>query len=279
MIKAAAIPFLLCSIIMAARISVENAGHYDPASRSFIIAATYEIRPGDTMTVPSGAVLYFAPLTGIDVKGALEISGTPDNPVILASKKSFTAQGAPYDWRGIRVFPSAACRMSYASVLYASYGIASCCENITLINVTFSSNGMNIRIGERLLPVSDDRPFSFGEKQDPAQREAPRTPTALSYDDLAKKSYLPKRAYFIAPISLGFGIAGALCIGRWNRSTAEYHDYKPGNPDYDQSTYMERKEEFGRLRGETIANGVLGFGMAAAGLIGGAYITIYTLTF
>lgn len=55
-------------------------------SESRVVAGMVSVRPGATLTIPRGVVIEFANQSGIDVLGTLNITGTPEQPVILKKK-------------------------------------------------------------------------------------------------------------------------------------------------------------------------------------------------
>jgi hypothetical protein len=264
--------FLLLSVslINARQLSVEHYCEYDSSSKAFTAFKTIDINPDDTMTLFSGTVVHFTPFSGINVKGLLVSKGDPDDPVILTSKKSTIKSGSPYDWLGIQMFPGAACRLSFTRLSFSSYGITSCCENISLVNVTFHLNGVNIRIGDRILPVNDNKPFSLlsvsndnGNKEEKINGNSTKTLIQINnnrYESIVNQKYIPRRTYFVGPLSMVLMIAG---------SVITYDNYR--NP--------VEKEVFNSAVDRFLYCGSLGYCLTALGVLGGTYITIYTINF
>jgi len=275
--KAVILLMILVVTVCANQISIHDISQYDPRTMTFTVTENYEVKRDDILIIPAGSNIQFAPLTGIDVKGELVIDGKPDRPVTLTSRKAMQGLGAPYDWKGITLFPSSNIHLSYTVISYASFGIKSCCDNVTLVNAVFFDNGVNFQIGDRRIYTKDREPVYY--EKTPVKINISSNPMGVDYDAIAGKSYIPARTYVIVPLAAACLIAGPIYISKWNRSANNYNDYKPGNSDYDRASYDQREKRFDQLKNESTLNAVLGIGLTSLGLVSGAYITIYTWRF
>jgi hypothetical protein len=122
---------------------------------------------GDTLRIGAGAVMYFEPLTGIDVRGVLSVQGALGLPVVMTSSSDTAGAAEPpqaFDWNGVRTFgPDAALVMRHASVGNSVYGvnIGDSLSKVELRDVSFKNNGYApvVRGGETV-PVAADAPVS-----------------------------------------------------------------------------------------------------------------------
>jgi hypothetical protein len=140
----------------------------DLGEGEYLVKTVLTVPYGDTLRVSAGAVMYFEQLTGIDVRGALVVSGAPGIPVVMASSND--AAGAaeaaqPFDWNGVRSFgPAAAVIMRHASVSNSVYGVQiwDTLSLAELRDVVFQSNGYaSLMRGGEIVPVAADKPVNI----------------------------------------------------------------------------------------------------------------------
>jgi len=133
----------------------------------YSVTSVLTVPEGDTLRVGEGAVMYFEPLTGIDVRGALYAYGTPGNPIVMTSSNDAAGSAeAPqaFDWNGIRTFgPNAAVFMRHAVIGNGVYGVSigDTLSKAELLEVVFKNNGYAplVRGGE-IVPVAADKPVN-----------------------------------------------------------------------------------------------------------------------
>lgn len=271
---------LLCfSYVAAKTIFLDNFAILDKSSRTYQVHSTIEIAPSDTLFIPKGVTIAFYPLCGIELKGTLQAIGTQLDVITFTSIVALTGQGQSYAWRGIQMYPTSTIELQYAMVAYSSTGISSCCDNISLDHVVFRQNGKwNVMIGNRVITVPENEPYTYH----PVSLHPIDTLTITTVPNINKimtKVYIPKRDYVITPLAIAAVIVGGIYINKFINSQSEYNDYKPSNNSYDNATSPQRKEHFGNLRKDIYLNGILGCTLAAFGVTGIGYVTIYTLNF
>jgi len=133
----------------------------------YLVKEALTVPAGDTLRIGAGAVMYFEPLTGIDVRGVLSVQGALGLPVIMTSSNDTAGAAEPpqaFDWNGVRTFgPDAALVMRHASVSNSVYGvnIGDSLSKAELREVVFKNNGYApvVRGGETV-PVAADAPVS-----------------------------------------------------------------------------------------------------------------------
>jgi hypothetical protein len=256
---------------------------YDQKTRTYIALKDISIAPNDTLFIQKGVRIAFSPFTGIELKGALQCIGTPDQQIIFTSKNSLTGGGAAYDWKGINLYPSSILDIEHATIQYSSFAITSCGNNVNLNNVSFHQNGkFNLKIGERIIEIKDNIPFSFGrfiEQKSiadalPNNNEYKEKPTIPIKDAL-----IPKGLYLYVPATLGLLTGSAIFIANSLNDRTEYQNYRPGNQKYDNATSTERRETYEEMKQQFAVNVSLSsiFGICAIAL--GTYSVYYTITF
>ena len=73
------------------------------------------VSAGRTLTIPSGALIKFNGMTGIEVNGTLNATGNSGAPVIFTSG---AVSPAPGDWKGIYVGDGGNASLDYTEIHY-----------------------------------------------------------------------------------------------------------------------------------------------------------------
>lgn len=135
---------------------------------AYMVKSTITVPKSATLTIPAGTTIYFAPLTGINVQGALAAAGTHSAPVVLTSindtagAPAGTAQG--FDWNGVKTQGAdAALRLRHTNISHSVYGVSirDPETKAALDSVTFDNNGYASLVrGELIIPVKPGEPIS-----------------------------------------------------------------------------------------------------------------------
>jgi len=268
------IVFCFAFFSSADMLNIEKIAKYDEKEQIFIVQETFEVQPNDRLVIPAGQKVYFAPLVCLDIKGELVIDGKPHEPVLLMSRRAALGSGAAHDWGGIKVFQGGSVDARYAVISNATAGIKSCCDNVTLLNVSFHTNGEHLRIGDRRITVFDREPVSYEKVPTKINIETNRM--GVDYDAIAGKKYLPTRLWVLGPIALACVGTGAVYMSKWSSSAKEYDNYDPRAAG---DSYSEGQERLKKLRSDVNTNKWLGISAMGVGLSLGGYVTWYTIKF
>jgi hypothetical protein len=146
------------------QISGDIAGELDAGD--YIVKSTLTVPEGDTLVIPAGTTLYFEPLTGMDIRGALTAAGTLAAPVILTSVNDTASAPAPaqgFDWNGVKTQgPSAVLDLRHTHISHSVYGVSvrDAGAGVSLESVVFDNNGYASLVrGEHIVPVRAGEPF------------------------------------------------------------------------------------------------------------------------
>jgi len=292
----------LCLILLvmpsfAKQLTVEQIARYDEKEYFFIVEETVEVGPDDRLVLTSGLKVYFAPLVGIDVKGELIIDGKPHEPVILKSRRASLGSGAAHDWSGIKVFQGGSLIVNYGVISNASVGIKTCCDNVTLLNTSFYTNGAHFLVGDKRITVFDREPVNYVRVSDRitevVKTEGVKEHKAADERDVAKKAvrtpppakvkserdwgvWGDKKFLILTPIAVGCAVTGVVYAVKWGSSDKDVREY---DPDKTGDSYSEATKKLGELESKRNLNAGLSLGFMAAGLGLGGYVVYYTFTY
>ncbi len=103
----------------------------------YLVEEALVVLPGAKLTIEPGTVIWFRQL-GIVVKGELQISGTPKNPVRMAGM-------GLAGWKGILLDQSRAVnRLAYCAISNAEFGFKATGSNVKFQNCLFQDNKWGI---------------------------------------------------------------------------------------------------------------------------------------
>jgi hypothetical protein len=240
----------------------------------YLVKSVLTVPAGDTLRIGAGAVLYFEQLAGIDVSGALAISGEPGSPVVLTSSNdapgaAAAAQG--FDWNGVRALgPAASLRIRHAVIGNSVYGV-----NIldTLIRaeireVVFKNNGYAplVRGGE-IVPVGADGAVSVSWGADAPPPQPPSAGKSAKADKSAKGAggRVSARFAFNATV-LGVAAVGmtACYIALWNTNTYYKHYLHDDNSSALKEYYEGKISK--NITVSAVGAVVAGLGLGCAGV-------------
>ncbi|MFH1147268.1 MAG: right-handed parallel beta-helix repeat-containing protein, partial [Pseudomonadota bacterium] len=124
------------------------------SSGRYLLAGEMMIDAGATLTIPAGTTIASYPESRIIIKGGISAQGTEKSlPITLTSAKAEPARG---DWHGLELIAGSTGNLSYCSISYATCGIASYRDNVTLSNCRFTgcTVGISVNSGEVTAPKS-----------------------------------------------------------------------------------------------------------------------------
>jgi hypothetical protein len=238
--------FALFSPVLATNLNLDSVSVLSGRHRIFDKSLT--ISPSDTLFIPPGSSLLFAPLTGLTVSGVLIAAGTSQAPVSFSSVNDSLGVASPFDWLGIELSETAFCSLSYTFLGFATSGITSpSSSNLRLYECIFSNNGQwHVNIDNKILQVPEKTPFSYGSVaplSPPALVPAsPAVPLAKPFKKITNKQLL------LSSGAMAFLAAGVVASLSESAARSAYYDYRPGNPDYDGASASKRSRTFTALR-------------------------------
>ena len=107
----------------------------------YLVTGALVVKPGARLTMNPGTVIWFRSL-GLIVKGQLEILGTRDDPVRLASLLGGS-------WKGVFLDRSSdENKISYCTISNAEYGFRASMSNVSIQNCQFHNNAWGIVMEE-----------------------------------------------------------------------------------------------------------------------------------
>lgn len=113
----------------------------------YLVKDAIVVLPGATLTIQPGTVVWFRSL-GLIIKGHIQILGTKDEPVRLASLGSSNWKGLIFDQS------KAANSLSYCEIVNAEYGIRASGSKVTVQNCLFQDNTWGIVIDQGAAEVN-----------------------------------------------------------------------------------------------------------------------------
>ena len=253
------------------QISIEDVAELDARSGIFTVTKDIDVLPGVRLVIPAGATVHFMPSTGINVKGEMLVDGQHGRQVTLTSPKGAQGLGAPDDWRGIQVFPAAKVYISYTVISFASIGIRTCCDNVTIKHNVFWQNGINFQIGERSIDVRNREPVSYGTVHAPVNAGLGTGYGAVTENE---KRYISPWTWVMSAGTVALAVAGSVYLYRWDAGVREYNAFGPDDPRFTDA--YERERIFDEMRKRNARNARLGIGLTALGVGLGGYTVYYT---
>jgi hypothetical protein len=106
------------------------------------------VLPGATLTIHPGTVVLFRSL-GLIVKGKIQILGTEEQPVRLASLGASNWKGLIFDQSSVEN------KISYCEILGAEFGIRASKSNISIQNCLFQDNVWGIVIDNGSVKINN----------------------------------------------------------------------------------------------------------------------------
>lgn len=239
-----------------------------PDGKYHIFSKPLSIAAGDTLTIPMGSELLFAPFSGILLDGGVLLAqGTREKPIFFSSIRDTSNSAAPYDWNGIDIKKGSFANLSFCALSYSSSGItAEDSQSLSLDNCIFYANGQwSLSMANVTSQTEDKTPISYVCSSCPVKPcETQATPPE---NQLAQK--WPNRLF------LGIGLltaaAGTLCLVQAAQTANTYNAYVPGNPSFDNTSPENRQDMFDNYRHDY--NHWLGLGWGCLGLgMGNIYV-------
>jgi hypothetical protein len=284
------VPFLCFTLsagVVAKQIIVEDIARYDEKEHFFIVEQAYEVGPDDRLVIIAGLKVYFAPLTYIDVKGEMIIDGKPQDPVIFQSRRAALGNGAAHDWGGIKVFQGGSLIANYAVISNASVGIKTCCDNVSLLNTSFHTNGVHFQMGDKRFTVFDREPISYVRVPERATvvLDAPKDLTETpkrgkKYAEVVDKGdngvLSSTRFWILAPIAAGCLVTGSIYIPKWAKASDKYVNY---DPRITGDNYVTAERKLKDYKSDRDGKAGMTIGFLGAGVLAGGYVVYYTVTF
>jgi hypothetical protein len=223
----------------------------DLVGGEYLVKTVLTVPYGDTLRVGAGAVMYFEQLTGIDVRGALVVSGAPGIPVVMTSSND-TAGAAeaaqPFDWNGVRSFgPAAAVIMRHASVSNSVYGVQiwDTLSRAELRDVVFQSNGYaSLMRGGEIASVAADKPVNVSwnaSAPPPSSSSRPvMTNPKIRRNPGAAGTVNAKFVVNVSALTVAAAGVTACCVGLSNTNTYNNHYALEGNAGRLSEYYQEK---------------------------------------
>jgi len=216
----------------------------------YSVKAVLTVPVGDTLRIGAGAKLYFEPLTGIDVRGALLVDGALGLPVIMTSSTDTAgAAEAPqaFDWNGVRSFgPGASVVIRHASVSNSVYGLQiwDTLSRAELQDVAFSNNGYAslMRNGE-IVPVTVDKVVNMAWNTDtpPVSSAKPvsyrSTKTKINTNTTSQHRINAKFIINVSALTVAAAGITTCYIGLSNTNTYNNHN----TPNNNNADYYKEK--------------------------------------
>lgn len=259
------------SSLFAATVPIEQVS--ERSGKYFIVNKKIEVKEGDTLLIPEGSEVLFAPLTGITLlNGSTLIAhGTRSAPVYLSSLKDTAGLAAPFDWIGIDAQRGAKTRLSFTCVAYSTSGLtAADSAAVRLDSCVFTKNGQwGLSMNGVISQLPEGTPFSFSSVPYVAAVATPRWGVAIT--PRVANTPRPDSTYstgsrptaknrILLTLGVVSAVAGAYFLIRADNAADTYNSLVPGNPDYDGKSASARQEAFDNYRGRYALN--LGIGAA-----------------
>ena len=109
-----------------------------------LIAGDVIVPEGTTLTIRSGSVVGFDPITGVHrliIRGSLYAEGKPDRLIIFGSLGTETEMPKTGDWVGIQFEEtSLSSRLSYCRIQHADTALSSQSDNVQIESCLFNNN-------------------------------------------------------------------------------------------------------------------------------------------
>jgi hypothetical protein len=268
-------------------LSGEQDGYYD--RNDYLVTSNVTVKKERILTFAPGSIIRFQRYSGLIIEGSLICKGTLAAPIIFTSANdrgvsTDTAKRAlPFDWNGIEIRESCPqAEFDYSRVMYSSFGIQmiSSATDLKVTNTVFRDNGnAHFSIGDSVVIVADNTPFSFVKNEPPAPTVQPQISDRAERDSLRAVARKARQAAAAArppekpwklPVRIG---TGAVTLGGAALMAVGYVKFKDYDTKYDSSESPADAQQ----RAEKADRMLVGYyaGMALAVLGGAGFVVTF----
>jgi len=237
----------------------------------YLVVGDIIVPEGKTVTIEQGVALLFKGLTGLHIQGKLIARGAKDRPIILSSENDRGINPGtplypnPYDWNGIYFHGNAVgSSMSFCTVSYSVYGVASETKFIKLDSVTFRQNGESNCVIEGKSLGMTDAPFTYSSSSSSENKiKAKSIPVNSSRQQLSSKRSMWR--YFSFLTMFGAVGVGAYEAIQWKNTQYNLTALSVRDPavlrvhnENDWITLRQKRDNARLLTGGSVAMALIG---------------------